>query len=504
MGSSAETLRSQWANPGDILSILLLIGGDIVQKAITQLVGHKIRLPGTKTYLSIAPVSFSFGWATYAFSNLLAAVGSMRLTPTSDCPCILVNCSNGFIRENRSWVLGRLLRDHEIRHVVDPRPRDEGGQAESIRIDIFHQNPISNVHCDLVWWLGWVTLVIQLAIVIVPGVLYGDWAIMLVTLSGITLVAITCAMPQWVEEKWAIPSKLDHEKVTCLTRGNGSLHIMVFIGSQGSWDLERLATRTPVPRTETRWISLVLAMLWICLLIAVSGLKQNTWFLIGTGGLGMLQNILAAGVSREPGASNFHLSKFRRAPAIIGRRQGYRDDADANVNLDQDLEALASLDVWASEKPSSELVVNADPCLRKPSPMPRWMTSMSEEDGVPSWLEALKPEPAGQAGSGITTLLDFRSKIRALFTRDKERSEDIIYATDVHGALMELEKWVPTAGLSMLQVFFPVGLQYHDEAVRDNVHKKFWRRAYHTKSVRKRAEQKRRAMESRPRVLVEV
>ncbi|KAI0451043.1 hypothetical protein F5B21DRAFT_507574 [Xylaria acuta] len=51
------------ANPSDILSLLLLIGGDIVQKAIAQLVGYKIRLPGrTKRNVSIAPVAFSFGW----------------------------------------------------------------------------------------------------------------------------------------------------------------------------------------------------------------------------------------------------------------------------------------------------------------------------------------------------------------------------------------------------------------------------------------------------------
>lgn len=30
MSKSTDDLRSQWANPGDILSILLLIGGDIV------------------------------------------------------------------------------------------------------------------------------------------------------------------------------------------------------------------------------------------------------------------------------------------------------------------------------------------------------------------------------------------------------------------------------------------------------------------------------------------
>lgn len=50
-------------------------------------------------------------------------------------------------------------------------------------------------------------------------------------------------------------------------------------------------------------------------------------------------------------------------------------------------------------------------------------------------------------------------------------------------------------GLSMLQVFLPAGLKYNDESIRDNVHKKFWRRAYHTKSVRKRAEQRRRTQE---------
>lgn len=88
---------------------------------------------------------------------------------------------------------------------------------------------------------------------------------------------------------------------------------------------------------------------------------------------------------------------------------------------------------------------------------------MSEKDGAPEWLISLKPQ-----------------------------NDRIIYAVGVHGALMELEKWVPTAGLAMMQMFFPAGLKYNDEAVRDNIHKKFWRRAYHTVSIRKRAESKRR------------
>ena len=98
---------------------------------------------------------------------------------------------------------------------------------------------------------------------------------------------------------------------------------------------------------------------------------------------------------------------------------------------------------------------------------------MSGEDGAPQWLEARKPTPA----------------------EGNRKDEPIIYAAGVHGALMELEKWVPTAGLAMVQIFFPSGLKYNDESIRDNIHKKFWQRAYHTKSLRKRAEVKRRTEE---------
>ncbi|RYP27936.1 hypothetical protein DL767_007463 [Monosporascus sp. MG133] len=258
MGSTAEELQGQWANPADILSLLLLIGGDIVQKAIAQLVGYKVRLPG------------------------------------------------------------RLLRDYEIRCNVDPRSKDEGGRAESIRIDIFN---------------------------------------------------------------------------------------------------------------------------------------------------------------------------------LVGRREGYKDDPDANVNLEEDLEGLAAMSRWALEKPT-QMPQNTDATPRKASPMPRWLASMSKEDGVPSWLEPLKPNHVNQPTSNTQRASpSFKSGIRRWFAVDNNKRNDIIYAVGVQGALIELEKWVPTAGLAMAQIFFPGGLKYNDEGMRYNVHKKFWQRAYHTKSVRKRAEEKRRAEE---------
>jgi hypothetical protein len=60
---------------------------------------------------------------------------------------------------------------------------------------------------------------------------------------------------------------------------------------------------------------------------------------------------------------------------------------------------------------------------------------------------------------------------------------------NVHGALKGLEKWVPEAGLTLLHDFFPTRLGYEDGNVRDNEREKFWKRAWETKRVRRRAAQ---------------
>lgn len=67
-------------------------------------------------------------------------------------------------------------------------------------------------------------------------------------------------------------------------------------------------------------------------------------------------------------------------------------------------------------------------------------------------------------------------------------------AENVHSALIELEKWVPTASLAMLQTFFPTRLHYKDQSVKYNIHKTFWKRAYRVSSTRRKAEAKRRKL----------
>ena len=72
---------------------------------------------------------------------------------------------------------------------------------------------------------------------------------------------------------------------------------------------------------------------------------------------------------------------------------------------------------------------------------PQWLDTLDSNDKVPYWLEVVKDENE---------------------------------IANIHGALIELGKWVPTAGLVMIQIYFPSSLRCHDDSIRDNRHKKFW------------------------------
>jgi hypothetical protein len=325
-----DQLRSQWSNPGDILSLLLLIGGDIVQKALAQFVGVSLQFFNRGPSLMITPVAFSFGWVAYAFTSLLSIVGDGTLMPDPDTDSIVINCSNAYVRENHSWILGRLLRDYESAHEVDP-------SKISLRIDLF--KAVTNDErpdIDLPWTIGWVVIVIQQVLAAIPWIIYGDWAIFMVTVGGTLGAQLTGALHQWKGEKWAGRRIHDKKpKVVCVTRGNGHHHAMIIICDGKGWDLEAFATAAGASRWETRFVCIGLTIFWTLLLITVSGLKQNSWFLIGVGGIGMLQNIYAAGTRRTGGAFNVHLEPYKQRPTIIGRRQDRAtkevDDPDSDA-----------------------------------------------------------------------------------------------------------------------------------------------------------------------------
>jgi hypothetical protein len=60
-GQPSSDFSAQWENPGDVFSVLLILGGDVVARALAQLVGSRI-----------TPVAFSFGKSPlpYSFSRV--------------------------------------------------------------------------------------------------------------------------------------------------------------------------------------------------------------------------------------------------------------------------------------------------------------------------------------------------------------------------------------------------------------------------------------------------
>ena len=135
-GTTQHQLAGQWANPSDVLSVLLIVGGDIVQKALAQASG------GYAT-----PVCFSFGWVSYSLNALISIIGDGRLLPEPDHPVKVFNLENGYVRENKNWVIGRVLRDNIMRlNKVQPI----GGNAIRIAVYDAQKNIVCNLTAQIV------------------------------------------------------------------------------------------------------------------------------------------------------------------------------------------------------------------------------------------------------------------------------------------------------------------------------------------------------------------
>lgn len=236
-GATAAEFRVQWHNPKEVIAVLLIIGGDIVQKALAQ-------LSAGRGY--IIPVAFSFGWVAYAFSTIVTLVGDCRLMPEPDNHCKVINVENGFARENRSWIIGRLLRDSEP--ALD---------QQSLRIDVFVSKKVrrKSLPAGTPKWgwsfpIGLTVMLVQLVVAAIPCILYYDWGILMITGAGTLLALFTGLLPQWKAEKYAC--RENTHKVVAITAGNGSRYVMVIFGRGRGLDFEDLAAGEG-PRTKRPW-----------------------------------------------------------------------------------------------------------------------------------------------------------------------------------------------------------------------------------------------------------
>lgn len=341
-GGTDSALLSQWSNPSDVSTILMVIGGDVVQKALAQ---------GTGVWY-FTPVCFSFGCVSYAFTALVNIIGNGRLLPEPDYPVKVFNLDSGYIRENKNWVVGRLLRDLET-----SLSKEEPLADDAIRISVFeaavNRNGLTQFSLSYMHLGGLACILVQLSLASIPIALAREWDIMLITAAGTLLVQIAGCLPQWRAEK--LPNRQARDATYALTQGNGSREVVVIFGNSNCLDLEELsASGSPrggrpwekftwgnifskartgkdgspeIPRRDTQlrkarvhyglpfgfWLTRVSvvaqSVLWLLLLVNVASSRNYNWLLLAIGALGMFQNGYLAGMVRSSYRRNLPLTR---------------------------------------------------------------------------------------------------------------------------------------------------------------------------------------------------
>ncbi|KAL1868937.1 hypothetical protein Daus18300_005773 [Diaporthe australafricana] len=334
--------QGQFSNPAGVLSVLLLVGGDTVQKAVAQMTGGR--------HAVFTPVVFSFGWVSYSVSMVATAFGDAIFLPRPEYSGYVVNVgtakagvediASGDRRENRSWHLGRLMRDLELSVKTE---KDEIFRQSGLLVTVYRLDPARGgghprLHPkkDWLWWIFAWAIPCQLVIAMLPWIFQGDWSIFLITSTGNLLAILTASLPSMRNLQY----RKDSQQSYALTRGNGHRH--VFIIRPDSYHVDKdenegniIASRLPylddlavnIERADrtARGLSIVCAVFWIMLLVAVGGLKSGTWYLFGAGTLGMLFNILISSYPRDPAAYGLPLKEearfgFRDTPSVPRKR----------------------------------------------------------------------------------------------------------------------------------------------------------------------------------------
>lgn len=210
---------------------------------------------------------------------------------------VVIDVQSGHTLTTKSWVLGALFRVLEYNVEQDrkgeqPHPPPDTQPVESadnlrsweaLRLSVFDTDDTVDythgVPCrDWVWYSGFLVIILQLIIAIIPLSLHGEWATFAITVYGNCLALLEGSLPQWRREKWASPKS--GSPTTIITQGNGSRHAILILGKRGvGLDLNILATGAGQNSSSksTRLIVASLTVNWVILLITAAGLRLNTW-----------------------------------------------------------------------------------------------------------------------------------------------------------------------------------------------------------------------------------
>lgn len=323
--TASNEFRAQWTQPSDTFSVLLIVGGEVIQLALANLTGAVF-----------TPIAFSFGWVAYAITAVLGAIGDNRLISCSPEISVKVfDLKTGYGRDNHSWLLGRFVKTYdtwmpaEVREIMDRHKKDSletTGAAPHLpswshsRIGLCvavytWSGKAGRPSLDYIWWSGLLVTVVQLGMAAIPLATQGNWAIILAAVTGTVLAYASASLPHWGREKYQARRQ---KKDFAVTRGQGSQHVLIVMGAADSetneslgLDLADLAGGRSPEMQSTRIWTIVLAVLWVVFLITCTGIVSDTWYLLVVGGLGMMHNLIVAGVPRRPDAMGLPITLAR-------------------------------------------------------------------------------------------------------------------------------------------------------------------------------------------------
>ena len=201
-------------------------------------------------------------------------------------------------------------------------------------------------------------IAVQWLIAAVPWIHHNNYTIFVITCVGSVLAIASAGLPQWEAEKWSaarVNASDDPDacrKEVLIPRGNGHQYAMVVRCQAGAWDLETMATGRPVYCQGTRWCLWLLAAFWITLFFTALGIEDDTWYLVGVGLLGMLQNTLLAACPCSPEELEIVLTPHHVCSSIVG----YQRMPTAKANITSRALTKAETSKRSSRIPASEML----------------------------------------------------------------------------------------------------------------------------------------------------
>lgn len=353
--------------------------------------------------------------------------------PPADYPCKVVNLENGYTRTNRSWIVGRLLRDLE-------QPLSN----EALRVDVYEAIEPPDKGClagGKSTLFGGGAILIQMGIAAIPFARSSDWGIFMITVLSTCAALATAGLPQWRVEKLAC--RVRSSKVIAITTGNGSRHVVVILGQGNCLDIEDLAAGEG-PRQARPW-------------------DKSRWCIQYVDKEGNVKRVSRTTAFREYMDRN--CIKSRSPKLLAGTWLGIR--YFQWYTNGQDVERATSKDVM--EAYLEENGLRKEVKLFRGLPLPFWLTRLFYGVLILVWAAILISVIALTKNAwylvAVGTVGMAQNVIAAAASRDPEtrgiylRREPMIFiGKKVMDVLMDLESWEPGCGRSLLKEFFPAGL----------------------------------------------